>query len=357
MRSPPGPGARRVRLGDDLSVTPLDRDDSQQLGGFGALPATHTGAYRRRAAYHCESLPRRLGVGRAVVPPTTCGSRGFGGRVVRPDVDPPAGQPGGQPGILPFPPDSQRKLVVRYGHPGGPTRRVDHLDTERLRGRKRISDKSRRILRPVDNVDLLAVQLAHHRTDPLAHRPDAGALGVHPGLGGPYRDLRPVTGFPRDRGDLHGAIGDLRDLEREQLLHQRRVGPGQADLRAAEALHHVYDHALDPHAVLVDLAGYLLGGGQDGLHLAQVDGDDALLGARLVRLYHPGDQVTVPAGVLPEVHLVGGLPQPLQDHLLGGHRGDPAEVVRSVVVLPEQTALAVQLLGVHRGDAGLAVDL
>src|SRR5262249_54812629 len=106
-----------------------NRNDSQQLGGFGALPATHTGAYRRRAAYHCESLPRCLGVSRAVVPPTTCRSRALRGRVVGPNVDPPTGQPGRQPSILPSPPDCQRKLVVGDGPPGGPTRRVDHLNT------------------------------------------------------------------------------------------------------------------------------------------------------------------------------------------------------------------------------------
>jgi hypothetical protein len=59
--------------------------------------------------------------------------------------------------------------------------------------------------------------------------------------------------------------------------------------------------------VLVRLARDLLGGRQDGLELAQVDGDDALLRTRLVGLDDPGDQVTVPPGVLAEVHLVGGL--------------------------------------------------
>lgn len=62
MRSPPRPDARRVWLDGDQLVTGLvdaarDRDDSQQLGGFGPFPATHTGAHRRRAAYHPESLP------------------------------------------------------------------------------------------------------------------------------------------------------------------------------------------------------------------------------------------------------------------------------------------------------------
>jgi hypothetical protein len=62
MRSPSRPDACRVGLDGDQFVTGLidttrDRDDSQQLGGFGPSPTTHTGAYRRRAAYHVESLP------------------------------------------------------------------------------------------------------------------------------------------------------------------------------------------------------------------------------------------------------------------------------------------------------------
>src|SRR5947209_9542008 len=57
MCAPPGPDARRVGLdGDQVLTGPgdpaHDRDDSQQLGGLGTLPTTHTGAYRRRAAYH-----------------------------------------------------------------------------------------------------------------------------------------------------------------------------------------------------------------------------------------------------------------------------------------------------------------
>jgi|SRR5579859_7579882 len=62
MCAPAWPGPRRVGLDGDQLVTGLihaarNRDDSQQLRGLGTLPTTHTGAYRRRAAYHFESLP------------------------------------------------------------------------------------------------------------------------------------------------------------------------------------------------------------------------------------------------------------------------------------------------------------
>src|SRR5215472_15734517 len=49
------------------------------------------------------------------------------------------------------------------------------------------------------------------------------------------------------------------------------------------------------------IAGHLLGGRQDGLHLAQVDQDRTRV---LALLDHPGDDVALPAGVLAERQLV-----------------------------------------------------
>src|SRR5256714_4353032 len=281
MRSPPQPDARRIGLDDDRIAIAYDRDDSQQSGGWDALPATPTGPRRSRATYRYESLPRRLDGSRAMVAPSAARRRtGSIGRIGT-DVDPPTGQPGGQAGILPLSPDSEGKLIIRYRHPRRPGRRVHHLDAQRLGRGERVADERGRVLRPVDDVDLLAVQFAHHRADPLAHRPDAGALGVHSGLGGPYGDLRPVSGFAGDGGDLDGTVGDLRYLQREQLLDQARVGPGQGDLRPPEPLRDVYDDGLEPHPVLVDLAGYLLRGGEHGFPLCHVDRHHAPLRAGL----------------------------------------------------------------------------
>src|SRR5207247_1986098 len=110
----------------------------------------------------------------------------------------------------------------------------------------------------VDDVDLLAVQFAHHRADPGTHRSDAGALRVDSGHRRPYGDLGTVTRLPGDRLDLDRSVGDLRYLQREQALDQVGVRTRQRDLRTAEALGHVGHHALDALAVLVHLARYLL---------------------------------------------------------------------------------------------------
>src|SRR3712207_7783967 len=46
-------------------------------------------------------------------------------------------------------------------------------------------------------------------------------------------DLRAVAGLARDRDDLDAAVGDLGDLEGEELADQVGVGARDGDLRAA----------------------------------------------------------------------------------------------------------------------------
>src|SRR5262249_26177193 len=115
------------------------------------------------------------------------------------------------------------------------------------------------------DVDLLPVQLGHDVADPAAHRADAGALRVDAWLPRDHRDLRPVTCLARDRGDLDSPGGDFGYLEREQLADEIRVGTRQGDRRAPETLLDVQDIALQPLAMHVPLARYLLGRREDRL--------------------------------------------------------------------------------------------
>src|SRR4051794_15110466 len=115
------------------------------------------------------SLPRRRVCG-------TCRMLPFGGRSglrVGPDVDPPAGEPGGETGVLPFFSDRQGELVVGYNDPRDPPLGVDDLNVVNPRRRQGIPDELGGLVGPVDDVDLLAVQLVHHISDTAAHRPDA----------------------------------------------------------------------------------------------------------------------------------------------------------------------------------------
>ena len=80
--------------------------------------------------------------------------------------------------------------------------------------------------------------------------------------------------------------------------------------------------------MVVALVPDLLGARQQRLDaLAQLDQRVAVVGL----LDDPGDQLADPVLVLLEHHLPLGLADPLQDHLLGGLGGDPAEVVRGDV--------------------------
>src|SRR5215470_2968973 len=126
-------------------------------------------------------------------------------------------------------------------------------------------DELGRVVRVIDNVDLLAVQFCHYVPNPAPHRADAGALRVDSWLPCDDSDLRTVPGLARDRRDLDSAGRDLGNLEGEQFAHQVGVGARERDRRAPEPLPDVQDVALQPLAVDVTLAWDLLGGRQDRL--------------------------------------------------------------------------------------------
>jgi hypothetical protein len=109
--------------------------------------------------------------------------------------------------------------------------------------------------------------------------------------------------------------------------------------------------------VRVHLTRDLLGRRQHRLHLAEADQHDAALGPALVVLHHTADHITLAPGPLAEGDVVLGVPEPLQDDLLGGHRRDPPEVLRGVIPLAGDGAVLGELLRPHGDRAGLAVHL
>ena len=137
------------------------------------------------------------------------------------------------------------------------------------------------------------------------------------------RDLGAVAGLARDRADHDVPALDLGHLELEQLADQLLGAARQHDLRSLRAGADLDDHGLDARAVLVALAGHLLGAGQQRLDPAEVDERVARVGL----LDDARDDVADAILVLLEHHLALGLADPLQDHLLRGLRGDAAEVV------------------------------
>ena len=93
-------------------------------------------------------------------------------------------------------------------------------------GDRALRDEGRQVGRPVDDVDLLVVQLGGDGAHALAELADARALGVDAGLRRAHGDLGAVAGLARQRRDLDEPAGDLGHLEREQLAHETRDACG-----------------------------------------------------------------------------------------------------------------------------------
>src|SRR6478735_2879969 len=337
-RGPAGrQGCRRRRVRGPLAGVPTGYPTHGTRCRYATGPRAGVQSGRSPPVYRLGAPGRVIGAGRGP-------GRALG---VGADVDPPAGELGREPGVLALAADGQGELVVGHDDASRAQLAVDDLDRGDPRGRQRRGDERGRVVGPVDDVDLLAVQLAHDGTHPRAHRADARALGVQARNGGVHRDLGAVTGLAGQRLDLDAAVGDLGHLEREELLDQVGVGARQADLRAAHAALDRDDEAAQPLAVHVLLTGNLLGQRQDALDRAEVDGHVSRVGALLD---DAGDDVALAALEVAEDRVVLDVPQPLHDHLSCRGGRNPAEAGRGVVELG--TRLAVWSRGV-----ALVIDL
>ena len=131
------------------------------------------------------------------------------------------------------------------------------------------------------------------------------------------------------------------------------VGAAHDDLGALGGLADLDDVGLHPGAGLGPLVGHLLGLGQQRLDPTEVEQRVAAVAL----LDDAGDDVALAAGVLLVLHLALGLADALAHHLLGGLRGDAAEVVgRDVELVADRLAVLVELLGHHPDLAGVGVD-
>src|SRR4029079_6306869 len=105
------------------------------------------------------------------------------------------------------------------------------------------------VLRPRDDVDLFALQLADDRLDAAAAHADAGADRVDAAVARDDRDLGAAAGIARHRLDLDDSVVNLRHFLREQFGHELRMGARQKDLRPARLLAHIVDVSADPLAL------------------------------------------------------------------------------------------------------------
>src|SRR6185369_12241587 len=99
-----------------------------------------------------------------------------------------------------------------------------------------------RVFVVLDDVDLLAAQLADDGLHAHALHSNAGANGINVLIFGHHGDLRTLAGFTRDRADHDGAIVDLRNFRLEQVLYQLRRGARDDHARAFARTFHANDH-------------------------------------------------------------------------------------------------------------------
>ena len=208
-------------------------------------------------------------------------------------------------------------------------------------GAKRVDDEGRGVRRPRDDVDLLALQLADHRLNAAAAHADAGADRVDAAVAGDHRDLGAAAGIAGDRLDLDDAVVDFRHLLGEQLGHELRMGARQEDLRAARFLAHVVDVGAHAVAVAEALARDQFVAAQHRLGAAEIDHDVAEFDA----LDHAVDDLADAVLELLVLPLALGFAHLLDDDLLGGLRGDAAEIDRR------------QRIDDEIADLGLGVEL
>src|SRR4030095_84967 len=110
---------------------------------------------------------------------------------------------------------------------------------------------------PLDDVALLAPQLAADDLDPRAAQADAGADRGDVALGGGHRDPGALAGLPGGGLADHDAFLDLRDLGLEEPGEIARVRARQRDLRPLGAAPDLEHEGADAIAGVVAPAGNL----------------------------------------------------------------------------------------------------
>ena len=172
-----------------------------------------------------------------------------------------ADQLGGEAHVLAALADGERQLLVLDDDV-----EVRHLavvgdrDAGDLGRRQRALGEGHQVVAVLDDVDLLAAQLADDRLHARALHADAGADRIDVALAAVDRDLGALAGGAHRVLDHHRAVVDLRHLHLEQLDQQARIGARQHDLRPLGLLVHVDDDGADALALAVALVARLLAG-------------------------------------------------------------------------------------------------
>src|SRR5215813_11612475 len=140
------------------------------------------------------------------------------------DVDLPAQELGREPNILPLLANGQRELAVVHHNFEMFLPRIKNGDAAHLGRLQCFFCKGDRIFVILDDVNLLAAQLADDGLHTHPFHSDTSAHGVHIFVFRSNRNFGALTGFARDGFDLDRAVVNFRHLGLEQVLHQLRRG-------------------------------------------------------------------------------------------------------------------------------------
>jgi hypothetical protein len=229
----------------------------------------------------------------------------------------------GETHILAAAADGERQLVVRHHHFDAALFLVDDdaADGRRL---QRVDDEGRKVGRPGDDVDLLALHLLHHGLHAAALHADAGADRVDRAVVADHADLGAAARVAGSGLDLDDAVVNFGHFLREQLLHEVRVRAAEEDLRPARLARDVEDDRAGAVADAQHFARDLLVAADHALGAAEVDDHVAELDA----LDDAGDDLADAVLELLMLALALGVAHLLEDDLLGGLGGDAAELDR-----------------------------
>ena len=239
------------------------------------------------------------------------------------DVELPAGELRGQADVLPLAADRERELIV-FDHDLHRAIALVDADRRDFRGRQRRPHENHGVVRPRDDVDLLALELLNHVLHANALHADASADRIHVAILRDDRDLGTRARLAGAELDLDDLLADLRDFHFEELHQIARARAREIELRTAVRQAHVREIGLHAVARLELLARDDLGAGQEGVGLAEVDHHVAALDTA----GDAGDDLAFAVNVLVVDDLAFGIADLLEDDLLGGLRVDAAEVRR-----------------------------
>ena len=240
------------------------------------------------------------------------------------DVDAPVAEAIGEADIEPLLADRDGKLAVGDDGQGEVLGLVEDVDVLDLGRREGVADEPLGVDLVLEDVDLLALELADDRLDAYPFEADAGAHGIDILAVGIDRDLRPVTGFAHDLEDVDGLVVDLGDLELKYLPHELGMSPREDDERTHPPFLHLDDHSLDAVVGVVSLARRLVLLGEKAFDLPEVDEDVPVLLALVV----PDDDLADLRLVLGVLGVSGYLAKGLARRLLREHDRLKVELVR-----------------------------